>query len=299
MAPAVLYRVIYGTPKPETWEKERVTIQTAVLHGFHRRAVKFAEFPAIIANPSRTVRGAYIAGLTDRDIQRLDAYEGDMYQRRKVKVKLLRDVKLQDSIPDSKLASLEDAEVEAETYVWALDPKDLDKDEWDFENFRTTKLRAWIGDSSSSSSSDLDIPIDEGFADADRVGPAQTRRVSPSSSRSRSGQITEGRGTSQPGASNRGDSCQSTAGIRPADRATASPGRGSQGTGQRGDGGAIGVRGPDPLVASARGHSGQGPNHEVLGRTMRSTMREDLRAALAEMREPRRRVGGLKREQLS
>ena len=36
-------------------------------------------------------------------------------------------------------------EVDAETYVWTAPEEELEKDEWDFEEFREEKMSRWVG----------------------------------------------------------------------------------------------------------------------------------------------------------
>lgn len=175
MAPQVLYRVIFGSSEPEVWQKKRIVIRPAILHEFRRHRVRTAEFPAIVPNPSSTVRGTFITGLTDGDIIRLDSFEGSMYERRPVKVKLLKNVRLEDEVRDSSVARLEGEEVEAETYVWRYPLRDLEDREWDFEHFKKRKMRAWMG---FGRQSDSDTEVDEGFASADAAGTTPAR-VSP------------------------------------------------------------------------------------------------------------------------
>ena len=143
MAPEVLYHVIYGTPKPRPEQAERITIRPAVLHGYRRQRVSGADFPAIVPKPSTTVRGVFITGLADRDVACLDQFEGPMYKRRKVKVKLLKRVMLEETVDDSDLPRIEGEEVEAETYVWNFREQALQDQEWDFEDFKERKMQAW------------------------------------------------------------------------------------------------------------------------------------------------------------
>lgn len=135
------------------------------------------------------MRGAYVTGLTDDDISQLDRFEGvgELYNRKKVRVKLLRkDVGVRDDIADSGLESLENGEVETETYVWAESGMELDDQEWDFEHFRREKMRGWMGQPGILSH--YDGEVDAGFAAADaaraereRAGSAGRGRVTSAS----------------------------------------------------------------------------------------------------------------------
>lgn len=75
-----------------------------------------------------------MTGLTNADIWRLDIFEGDEYERVKVRCKLLVDGKDDGG-----------EEVEAETYVWIAGEERLEVQEWDFEEFRREKMRFWVG----------------------------------------------------------------------------------------------------------------------------------------------------------
>jgi Gamma-glutamyl cyclotransferase, AIG2-like len=89
MAPAVLHRVIHGTPKPEAWQAALITTRPAILHDHCRHKVLKCDYPAVTPEKGKTVRGTYVDGLTTGDIWRLDTFEGDEYERRKVTVKIL------------------------------------------------------------------------------------------------------------------------------------------------------------------------------------------------------------------
>ena len=124
MAPQVLSRVCHGTTHPEPWQRDRITVQPALLRGYRRHKVRYADFPAIVPVPaantsasgsgsesapapastsktpndqaeedtnkertqSHTVRGTLVTGLTDADFVRLDIFEGSMYKRALVDV---------------------------------------------------------------------------------------------------------------------------------------------------------------------------------------------------------------------
>lgn len=244
MAPQVLFRVIYGTPEPEPWQAERVTIRPAVLHEYRRQRVKHADFPAIVPRPSTTVRGAFITGLTDEDVACLDMFEGVMYKRQKVKVKLLKDVKLGDNIPDSKLAKAEGEEVEAETYVWRWPVEDLEDKEWDFEHFKKRKLKAWAG-----MVTDPNTSVDEGFADVDAycAAVATSTRGGLSGGRGTGGRGSDGGGTanrSMPDreTARRGTGGQPMEGRGGSVKGTTQRGVGSQAPRGRGQGGGVSMK---------------------------------------------------------
>lgn len=135
MAFPVLSRVIYGTMPPETWQVTSLRIRPAVLHSYCRYQVRSVDYPGIVPEAGRTVRGTYVEGLTEGDIWRLDAFEGNEYERKKVNVKILSD------------SGEETEEVGSETYVYVAGRDNLNDDEWDFQEFMRSKLSRWVGES--------------------------------------------------------------------------------------------------------------------------------------------------------
>ena len=75
-----------------------------------------------------------MSGLTDGDLWRLDIFEGDEYERRKVKVRILE-----------VGVGVSEEEVEVETYVWVAGEEGLEEGEWDFEEFTREKMGRWVG----------------------------------------------------------------------------------------------------------------------------------------------------------
>ena len=135
MAPQVLYRVIHGTTKPTPSQTSRLTIKPAVLPQYIRHRVRDCDYPAIVPSnePGACVRGTYVRGLNSNDQWRLDLFEGSQYERIRLRLNLLDD------------EGNKGEEMEAETYVWAEDAKNLEDGEWDFEEFRREKMRRWVG----------------------------------------------------------------------------------------------------------------------------------------------------------
>ena len=135
MAPQVLHRVLYGSTKPHSSQLAALKIQPAILPHYVRHRVAFCDYPAILASPdsSSCVRGTHVQGLTAADQWRLDIFEGEQYERIKVKLRLL----------DAENHECE--EVEAETYVWIASKDELEDREWDFEEFRKEKMARWVG----------------------------------------------------------------------------------------------------------------------------------------------------------
>jgi hypothetical protein len=166
MAPGVLYRVIYGNAHPEPWQRKLTTVRPALLESHRRHRVKYMSYPAIIPCAGSSVRGSVVTGLTQGDIYRLDIFEGDQYLRKKVKVKVLKNVGLEDSVQTGESEEHAPEEVEAETYIWKNDLSELEDGEWDFEEFKRERMHYWMGESSSEESN---IEVDEGFADVDNA----------------------------------------------------------------------------------------------------------------------------------
>lgn len=135
MAPQVLHRVIYGTTTPTSFQLSRLTIRPALLLHYTRHRVCDCDYPAIIpsSEPGASVRGTYVQGFTEGDQWRLDLFEGDQYNRIKVRPQLLDE------------SGSEGWEVEAETYVWVDEETGLEAGEWDFEVFRREKMGRWVG----------------------------------------------------------------------------------------------------------------------------------------------------------
>lgn len=87
------------------------------------------------------MRGTYVTGLTAADIWRLDIFEGDEYERVKVRCRILEAVG--DDVTGE--GNLEGEEVEAETYLWVAGEERLEGTEWDFGEFQREKMRFWVG----------------------------------------------------------------------------------------------------------------------------------------------------------
>lgn len=133
MAPEVFYSVCYGNSNPPGAIKGLHTLTPAVLHGYCRHRVQFADYPGIIPEDGHSVRGIYATGLTKANMVKLDYFEGSEYERRNVKVQLLKQ-------HDGK--EVEGEETKAIAYIF-LFPKHLERGEWDFEQFRKDKLKFW------------------------------------------------------------------------------------------------------------------------------------------------------------
>ncbi len=95
----------------------------AVLHGYRRFEVRGERYPAIIATEGASVEGLVCFDIGRKSWHRLDRFEGEMYQRRLV------EVKLKDG----------DSTKKAYAYVARKDFEDrLGPEEWSFEMFKKT-----------------------------------------------------------------------------------------------------------------------------------------------------------------
>ncbi|KAL8695994.1 MAG: hypothetical protein Q9201_007877 [Fulgogasparrea decipioides] len=171
MEPLVLYRVIYGTSNPSAFQKSLLHIRPAILHTHCRHKVINRDYPAIIPSTNGSVRGTYVHGLTDGDIFRLDIFEGDEYERVKVKIRVLD---VEGDVEGN--GNVEGEQVEVETYVWIAGEECLESGEWDFGEFRREKMGNWIGSR-------------EEYDDVDKAVNAQGD--DPTGGRGTNGSITE------------------------------------------------------------------------------------------------------------
>ncbi|KAK4127414.1 hypothetical protein N657DRAFT_641404 [Parathielavia appendiculata] len=137
MVPDVFYLVCYGAKDvPDAYAKLH-TFQPAILHGYCRRRVRFADYPGITEDEDHQVFGTFTTGLTRANMAKLDYFEGSQYERRTVTVKLLE--KLGNLKGEG---NVEGEERTAEVYVF-LNKNDLEEQEWDLEEFRRDKLKYW------------------------------------------------------------------------------------------------------------------------------------------------------------
>lgn len=135
MAHQVLTRVIYGTTTPEPWQIAPLRIRPAVLHGYCRRKVRGADYPGIVADPTKSVKGTYVTGINQGDLWRLDRFEGSEYTRKTVAARLLNE------------DGTEGEHVLAVTYVYTAGLKHLEDEEWDWHEFVRDKMHRWVGSS--------------------------------------------------------------------------------------------------------------------------------------------------------
>ncbi|KAF2021248.1 hypothetical protein BU24DRAFT_416906 [Aaosphaeria arxii CBS 175.79] len=186
MAPPILHRVIWGSARNVSdVQKAQLHVRPAILHGFQRRKVRYADYPAIIpADKSTTVRGTLVSGLTDGDIWRLDIFEGTDYKREKVKVRVLaqggKGNEGMGDLSQREEDNVEGDEIEAEVYVWISGEEPLESQEWDFAEFVKEKMSRWAGVSAAAA--------DQGFQDVDDAVAAS--QEDPTGGRGANGDIT-------------------------------------------------------------------------------------------------------------
>ncbi|RYO90159.1 hypothetical protein DL764_008488 [Monosporascus ibericus] len=145
---AFFYGTLDEVEEPSLWclpSKANILIRSRVRH---------ADYPGITPDPDHEVRGTYVTGLTDANMGKLDQFEGSEYERRTVKIRLLSKVG-----NDKGEGNIEGEEVECEAYVF-MSPQHLEDREWDFEEFRTQKMKKWTRE-------------DYGFEDTDHFTPRE------------------------------------------------------------------------------------------------------------------------------
>jgi len=113
----------YGTLMDvEIWEVvtgRTETPESAVLDGYTRHPVAGEVYPAIVERDQGSVAGVVYGSLAARELDRLDRFEGRLYERRTVTVQTARGVRL-----------------ETETYVLAPGARcRLGDGDWSFERF--------------------------------------------------------------------------------------------------------------------------------------------------------------------
>lgn len=133
MAPEIFFSVCYGDHNPSAAIRGLHTFTPAILEDYCRHRVQFADYPAAVPEAGRKIRGIYVTGLTDANMEKLDYFEGSEYERRTVKVQVLVKDGGEEVLGPEKSASV---------YVF-LKPNELERGEWDFEEFRREKMKLW------------------------------------------------------------------------------------------------------------------------------------------------------------
>jgi hypothetical protein len=105
----------------------RLPARPARLEGHARYRMRDRPYPGIAAEPGAATDGVLLEGLTSADLQRLDAFEGPLYERRRVEV-----------------VAAGGARLPAETYVISEASRSLLTDEpWSREHFERHHLPSW------------------------------------------------------------------------------------------------------------------------------------------------------------
>lgn len=150
MHPRILHRVVDSTDNPTPTQLSRFTHTPALLTNFCRHKVRFCDYPGVVAESEKSVRGVYVAGLNDSDMRLLDFFEGSQYEKEEVEVELLRGETLSGEGDGESKDALKGQDrkerelVKTQTYVFK-DRLDLENEEWDFEEFKKEKLHNWVG----------------------------------------------------------------------------------------------------------------------------------------------------------
>lgn len=141
MAPEVFFTVCYNSKFVPNEIRSLHTFTPAILHGYSRHRVRYCDYPGIIPDKDsaqkNTVLGTLVTGLTKANLGKLDDFEGPEYERRRVTVKVLKEV------GNAKgEGNVEGEEREVDTYVFLYE-NHLEDKEWDFEEFRREKMASW------------------------------------------------------------------------------------------------------------------------------------------------------------
>ncbi|TQN74448.1 Protein AIG2 C [Colletotrichum shisoi] len=135
MEPKVFFTVVQGNGNPPQVIKDLYTFTPAVLTGYTRHRVQFADYPGMIPEDDGSVIGIYATGLTDANVSKLDFFEGSEYEKKIVNVKIR-----------SGEDGGEEVEREATAYIYKH-PKNLERREWSFDEFRRDKMHVWTRES--------------------------------------------------------------------------------------------------------------------------------------------------------
>ncbi len=133
MAPEVFFNVCYNVLHPPAALTEGHSFLPGILQGFSRRRVKSEDYPGIAEQEGHTVRGIVATGLTEANLYQLDYYEGREYERRRVKINLLKEHQCNQQLKGGCDV------IEAFVYVYG-DAEALEEGEWDFDEFRREKM---------------------------------------------------------------------------------------------------------------------------------------------------------------
>ncbi|KAI8582020.1 hypothetical protein K450DRAFT_230434 [Umbelopsis ramanniana AG] len=137
----VLLRVLCGADVPnETLASKLSTLKLrpAVLKGYRRHALKGLDYPGVVKSVSAesSVLGLLCEGLNRHDILRLDAFEGDEYDRVTVTV---------STIGTTEYPAIE-TNIPTQLYLWTAGTEHLEDREWELEKFIQGAQVEWMSD---------------------------------------------------------------------------------------------------------------------------------------------------------
>lgn len=144
-----------------------VRVHNAVLDGATLYHVRGEEYPGLVRTPTGMVKGTLVTGLTDADVQCLDAFEGDEYVR--VRVGVVPDPSARVECNETRIANAGTAPLHAvlssltsarmdevraggevvedvEVYAWSAGREKLEERVWEFDVFAREHAARWVGD---------------------------------------------------------------------------------------------------------------------------------------------------------
>lgn len=136
----MFFRVTQGQSNPPGVIRDLYTFTPALLRDYCRHRVKGEDYPAITPEAGQSVLGTYVTGLTEANLAKLDQFEGDEYEKRQVKLRLL--TKVGDAQGEGRV---EGEEKDTAAYVFLYLDR-IERGEWDFEHFRRERLQRWARD---------------------------------------------------------------------------------------------------------------------------------------------------------
>ena len=144
MTHEIFFRVCYNFYRQAPLPPQLIAhhdFRPAVLHGYNRRRVRHTDYPGICPCKEKdaTVRGRLVKNITPAMMQKLDWFESNVYERVRVKVRVLgngQDGKVEEDHEGDEVADVV-------TYVFR-DEGSLEEEEWDFEEFKRDKLQNWV-----------------------------------------------------------------------------------------------------------------------------------------------------------
>ena len=99
----------------------------AIVKNYSRRTLKNRDYPGVIQCEGGMVVGKVLHGVREELIALIDRFEGDEYAKSIVRATLK-----------------DETELDAFTYVWNGPSADVNDEDWDFEYFRSHKLRKFL-----------------------------------------------------------------------------------------------------------------------------------------------------------